>query len=182
MFKPAGWRSQIFSGGTEVCDLGSHFTKDAAEHLLLPTWQGEWVSPPGEGDEGFLSKWYFDIWEKPSIFCLDIWRVLGSGSVIKNLEDIVFVQCCIFIEIMSFWRCHHLNLIEFTSFSRIFGWRRTRHHLKMSKSYLLGKVQLAFRANQSCRNWCTCLWTIRRADSTVGRQHTLGICTIKIHY
>eukprot|EP00434_Breviolum_minutum_P027058 symbB.v1.2.023928.t1/scaffold2229.1/size85226/2 len=23
-----------------VCDLGSHFTKDAAEHLLLPTWQG----------------------------------------------------------------------------------------------------------------------------------------------
>ena len=72
---------RYFPAKPEVCDLGSHFTKDAAEDLLLPTWQGEGftVSPPGRGWRVF-SKWYFDIWEKPSILVLIFEEFLDLGQ------------------------------------------------------------------------------------------------------
>ena len=124
------------------------------------------VSPPGRGWRVF-SKWYFDIWEKPSILVLIFEEFLDLGN--KNLEDIILFSAVSLknyvILKMSFW-------ISLNSPVFPYLWLTPSFTIWNEKSYLLGKVQLAFRANQSCRNWCRCLWTIRRADSTVGRQHT----------
>lgn len=75
---------RYFPAKPEVCDLGSHFTKDAAEDLLLPTWQGEGFTTR-EGMKGFFQVifWYL---REAKYFGLDLWRVLGSWSVTKTLK------------------------------------------------------------------------------------------------
>lgn len=158
---------RYFPAKPEVCDLGSHFTKDAAEDLLLPTWQGDGFTTR-EGYEGFFPSDIL-IFERSQVFWS--WSLKSSWILVsnKNLEDMILFSAVSLknyvILKMSFW-------ISLNSPVFPYLWLTPSFTIWNEKSYLLGKVQLAFRANQSCRNWCRCLWTIRRADSTVGRQHT----------